>query len=165
MPDIQNTLNNKIEGETESRVNNFEESRRTDRLRSMERKVQTDIIRQTASKRKAISMGQSLDKGLRSPSLDYDGNQKIVFILGLTLCLVNDFIDLVLWQNVFLLNQVLDLTALFLLLLLLTFFSKSYPLTVFLIITVFVLEIVPVLGVLPFWTIGIIFWYAINKKS
>ena len=163
MGSAENTLNDKVKDDTEDRINSFEEERRADRMRGAERKVNSEITKAQKSARKDLSNSQL--SSAPATYLDYGGNQKMVFILGITLALVNDFFDLIFWNNPLLLGQVFDLTALFLLMLLLIFFSKSYPLTVFLIFIVFILEIVPVLGVLPFWTIGLGLWYWSNKNG
>lgn len=157
----ENSLNNKVKSDTENQVNSFNETRRLDRINSSQRKVVSQVKRAGHSSRKDLRDTRVTDN---LSFLDYGDNQKIVFVLGLTLSLVNDFFDLVFWQNPLLLGQVFDITGLFLLLLLLVFWSRNQPITVFLIIFIFILEIVPVLGVIPFWTIGMALWYWGNRR-
>jgi hypothetical protein len=51
------------------------------------------------------------------------------------------------------------------LLLMVMFVSRAYFFSVFLVLVVFMLEIMPVLGVLPLWTIGVACWYFWNRQK
>lgn len=92
-------------------------------------------------------------------------NLLFVFILGISLALINDFLDLVLWHMANLLGATLDITVLFLFILILSFFSGSLIISTFIVIISFILEIIPIIGVIPFWTIAIAVWYGVSRKK
>jgi len=139
----------------------------TDRQLTGVRKVQRKINVQAADERQ-----RAADKTLRadaSPgqnlSLMGGGALGIGLVLGITLALINDFTDLVFWQKMSLVSQTLDITTLIMLLLMVMFVSRAYFFSVFLVLVVFILEIMPVLGVLPLWTVGVAAWYFTNRKK
>ncbi len=91
-------------------------------------------------------------------------NLLIFFFLGLTIAIINDFFDLVTWNQLSLIPQTLDITSLLLLLFLLIFSSRAVIFSVFLVFMVFILELLPVIGVFPWWTLGIVIWYLVARK-
>jgi hypothetical protein len=140
----------------------------TDRKMAGMQRVQRKIRVQAASEGR-----QGENKALRaegSPSQNLsimggNGSLGIGLALGMTLALVNDFSDLVFWQKMSLVSQTLDITTLIMLLLMVMFVSRAYFFSVFLVLVVFMLEIMPVLGVLPLWTIGVACWYFWNRQK
>jgi hypothetical protein len=144
-------------------------------------KVQSDTDKQLAGMRRVQRKirvqgdgGQQRERGdLRGEATPGEnlsgwglsGALGIGLVLGMTLGLVNDFSDLVFWRKMSLVSQTLDITTLIMLLLMVMFTSRAYFFSVFLVLIVFMLEIMPVIGVLPLWTIGVAAWYFMNRKK
>lgn len=134
------------------------------------RKIQTEMDREAPSEHKTAIRGEG-DKAAKSnESLEnsfFNSRENLLFvlILGLSLSVVNDFLDLVLWQKVDLISAALDITLLFMFFLLLTLLGRSLLLSIGIIFFCFILEIMPVIGVIPFWTIGILIWFFLSKRK
>jgi hypothetical protein len=151
---LQRQIKVKVQEDTDQRLASFREQRR-------KLKVQSES--QKKAGRKELLGGEASNTG--SSFMDSSANLSIVLALGLTLALINDFSDLVLWQKVSLISQTIDITTLILVLFMVIFASRAYFFSVFLILFIFLFEIMPVIGVLPLWTAGIAAWYFINRKS
>jgi len=126
-------------------------------------KVQTEEGRRRAEQ-KTLRAEAAPDKNL---SIWGSGNGAlgIGLVLGATLALINDFSDLVFWQKMSLVSQTLDITTLIMLIIMVMFLSRAYFFSVFLVLFVFILEIMPVIGVLPLWTFGVAAWYFANRQK
>lgn len=137
-------------------------------LEKSRRKIQSEMDREPDQEKQFFLFGQS-DHKTESKNdeslLGYKGNLTFVLILGLTLSTINDFVDLIFWQRMDLLAPALDITLLFMFFLLLALLGRSLMLAVGLIFFTFILEIVPILGVIPFWTICIIAWYVLSRRK
>ncbi len=134
------------------------------------RKIQTEMDREVPTIRKTAVQGEgdklkNSNDSLENSFFNSRENSLFVLILGLTLSIVNDFLDLVLWQKADLISATLDITLLFMFFLLLTLLGRSLLISIGIIFFCFILEIVPVLGVIPFWTIGILLWFFLSKKK
>lgn len=153
-----------IKSDTEEQVNQFYEARQAE-IANRSRKAKIQLQEESAkSNQKEIKISQAYS--LKTESRESDDNDiLILFGLGLTLSLVNDFSDLVTWQTASLVSQTIDIVALLLILFVLVFSSRTNFIAVFIIILAFVLEILPVSGVVPWWTMGMILWYIISRNS
>lgn len=134
------------------------------------RKIQMEMDREIPSERKTAIRGTGDKASKSNTSLEnsfFNSRENLLFvlILGLSLSIVNDFFDLVLWQKADLISSALDITLLFMFFLLLTLLGRSLLLSVGIIFFCFILEIVPVIGVVPFWTIGILIWFSLSRKK
>ena len=162
--DITRPVGQKIQSDTEQQVNQFSEARRRDRVtRSGKIKLQV----QTGSQRspiKEIRLGEAYSTKADQPD-ETTSSLLILLGLGLTLSLVNDFSDLVTWQSAILVGQAVDIVALLLLIFTTAFASKAHFISVFIIFFAFILEILPVIGVVPWWTMGIIALYIATKRK
>lgn len=145
----------KAQSDTDQKLENFRKMRRADRRLRVEGS-------EGKNEKKEIVMGEAMGN---SDVISSTGSLGIVMALGLTLSLINDFSDLVFWQKISLVSQTLDITSLLLILFMVIFASRAYFFSVFLIIFVFLFEILPVIGVLPMWTIGTAAWYFVNRKK
>lgn len=156
----ENNLNTqikvKVQEDTDKKVSKFKQAR------DLERKIKVQEDSHQSFK-KELNPGET--SGQDTDIFGVSGSIGIVLALGLTLALINDFSDLVFWQKVSLVSQTLDITTLILVLFMVIFASRSYFTSVFVIIFVFLLEILPVIGVLPLWTIGMAIWYMSNRKK
>jgi len=156
-------VEDKIKSDTEKQTNQFYEARQRDRA-SRSRKVKIQIEPGSSkSARKEIKISQAYYLKAEPEEAD-SGDILILFGLGLSLGLINDFSDLVTWQTASLVSQAIDIVALLLILFVLVFSSRTNFITVLIIILAFVLEILPVVGVVPWWTIGIILWYLASRN-
>lgn len=153
----ENTINRnvklKVQSDTDEKLENFREMRRSQKL-----KVQAE---KGKNQKKELVMGETSGSDI----IESTGSLGIILGLGLTLSLINDFTDLVFWQKVSLVSQTLDITTLILILFMVMFASRAYFISIFLVLFIFLLEILPVIGVLPLWTIGTIAWYMANRKK
>lgn len=154
---INRQIRVKVQGDTDQKLENFQNMRRSNR------KIDTQASGGAKAENKELVLGEV--QGGRPDIISSTGSLGIILALGLTLSIVNDFSDLVLWQKMLLISQTLDITTLILVLFMVMFASRAYFFSVFLILFVFLLEILPVLGVLPLWTIGITAWYLVNRKK
>lgn len=154
---------NKIQSDTEKETNRFYEARRAE-IANHSRKAKAQVEGgRSRSTQKEMRIGQSLY--LKTEHQKTDDGILTLFGLGLTLALVNDFSDLVTWQALPLMSQALDLVALLLILFVLVFSSRTSFIAVFVMISAFVLEILPVSGVVPWWTVGIALWYLASRNK
>lgn len=134
------------------------------------RKIQAELSREAPVDHKTTIHGSGDKTNKSNRSLEnsfFNSRENLLFvlILGLSLSVVNDFLDLVFWQKADLLAPTLDITLLFMFFLLLTLLGRSLLLSIGIIFFSFILEIMPVLGVVPFWTIGILMWFFLSKKK
>ncbi|MFH1182643.1 MAG: hypothetical protein V1690_00065 [Candidatus Moraniibacteriota bacterium] len=161
---IKKPVEQKVKTDTEKQFNQFAETRRRDRAKQMG-KSRLEI---QAAAKKSIKKEISLGRAIASKTETFGettGSTSILFGLGLTLSLVNDFSDLATWQTITLISQTLDLVALLLLLFVIGFTSRAYFVPIVLFFLAFILEIMPVIGVVPWWTLAIIIWYGLSRKS
>jgi len=161
---IRRPLEKKVEEDTEKKTAEFMQMRQRERSsRLAKAKVKIEVTA-GKSEKKELSLGEIF--GSKAGSVfDSDGSNTILLGLGLTIGLVNDFSDLATWQSMNLMSSALDIVALFLLLFVLTFASRTYFIAVVIILLAFVLEILPVVGIVPWWTIGVITWYAMARRQ
>ena len=87
----------------------------------------------------------------------------IALLLGLTVGLLNDIFDLVWWQNYPLISYTLDISSMILLIMVFTFLSNFSFINVLIIFSLFIIELMPVIGILPSWTLGILTIYAVSR--
>jgi len=160
---VKSQVGAKVQSDTEERLARFQEMRRDERKNQAERKIKFQPVPAKRGEKKELSMGEAQGDSLGI--FQSKENFSIVFALGMTIALVNDFFDLVTWQKISLISQTIDMTALILLLLVLMFASRAYFLTIFIVLFAFMLEILPVIGVLPWWTIGIAACYWANRSK
>ena len=145
----------KVQGDTDERLAKFQNMRRSNA------KVKVESTSQKAEKKDFSGDAQ----GPGFSGMGIGGSIGIVLVLGFTLAAINDFSDLVLWQKMFLISQTIDITTLILVLFMVMFGSRAYFASIFIVLFVFLLEILPVMGVLPLWTIGMAVWYLMNRKK
>lgn len=147
----------KVQSDTDERLAKFQNMRRSNA------KVKTEAASQGGSEKKELLGGET--QGSDFNIIGVGGSTGIVLVLGFTLAIINDFSDLVLWQKMSLISQTIDLTTLIMVLFMVMFGSRAYFISVFIVLSVFLIEILPVIGVLPLWTIGIAVWYFANRKK
>lgn len=155
MPDnIEEPVRVKVQSDTDRQLAGMQRVQRKIRVQADEgQRAENKTLRADASPNQSFSV------------MGGDGALGIGLVLGMTLALINDFTDLVFWQKMSLVSQTLDITTLVMLLLMVMFTSRAYFFSVFLVLTVFILEILPVIGVLPLWTIGVAAWYFMNRRK
>lgn len=164
LEEIKKPLEQKVKSDTEEQVNQFYEARRRDRS-SHAGKSRLEVRADTRkSAGKEIRLGESTTSQKETLG-DATGTTTILFGLGMTLSLVNDFSDLATWQSLTLVSQTIDIVALLLLLFVIGFTSRSYYVPIILFFLAFILELMPVIGVVPWWTFAIIIWYGISRKT
>jgi len=154
--DLGNKVKVKVQSDTDRRVAGMQGVHRKIR-------VETEEGRQRAAKNKDLRAEATPSQSFSV--LGGEGALGIGLVLGITLALINDFTDLVFWQKMSLVSQALDITTLIMLLLMVMFTSRAYFFSVFLVLSVFILEILPVIGVLPLWTFGVAAWYFANRQK
>jgi hypothetical protein len=161
---IKRPLEQKIKADTEKQLNQFSEARRRDRAsRTGKSRIEVQAGAQK-SLSKEIRLGEAI-ASQKDTFGEATGGTAILLGLGLTLSLVNDFSDLATWQTMTLISQTIDIVALLLLLFVIGFTSRAYFVPIILFFLAFILEIMPVIGVVPWWTLAIIIWYGISRKA
>jgi len=145
----------KVQSDTDERLAQFQNMRRSNA------KVKVEAVPQRTEKKDFSGATQ----GSGFTGMGMGGSIGIVMVLGLTMAVINDFSDLVLWQKMSLISQTIDITTLILVLFMVMFGSRAYFASIFIVLFVFLLEILPVMGVLPLWTIGMAVWYLANRKK
>jgi len=155
-------VRDKVQADTDERLARFQAMRRDERVRQARNKIKVQVDRGEKGDKKELRMGE--DKSSPASAFHWGENLSIGLVLGMTLALVNDFSDLVTWQKTSLIAQTIDITTLVLLLFVLMFSSRAYFISIFIIIVAFLLELLPVSGVLPYWTIGMGLWYIANRN-
>jgi len=159
----ENRIKLEVQEDTEERMARFQQMRRNERIKREKKKVKFEIRPEKREEKKELRIGKT--RTSLSDVFQPEENLGIVLVLGFTLALVNDFSDLVTWQSPSLIAQTLDMTLLILLLFILVFGSRAYFLSVVFIVTAFLLEALPISGVLPWWTIGMAVWYLADRKK
>jgi ABC-type multidrug transport system permease subunit len=157
-------LGQKIQADTERQSKQFTETRNRDRAkRRVSRKMEVQAAaRQSHSKE--IKLGETYAVSANDLTKTI-GNHSILIGLGLTVSFINDFSDLATWQSMALISQSLDLVALLLLLFVVGFSSRTYFVAVLLFLIAFVLEILPVLGIFPWWIIAAAAFCVMERKK
>ena len=156
-PDLRAGIDKKIRADTEERF------KKGSRQVKVESKADPQKIPLGHYKRE-LRIG---DVSQKRPANIFGGSSglKIFLALGLTIGLVNDFFDLAIWNKISLVSQTLDITAMFLVLFILAFAGKRMAVAVTIVFGVFVLEMLPIIGVVPWWTIGVLAWYGMTKRD
>lgn len=161
---IEEPIEQKIKTDSEKQLNQFAEARGRDRARRTGKAKLEVRAGSPKSAKKEIRLGEAI-ASQKDTFGEATGSTAILFGLGLTLSLVNDFSDLATWQTMTLVSQTLDIVALLMLLFVIGFTSRSYFVPIILFLVAFILEIMPVIGVVPWWTFAIIAWYFINRNK
>jgi hypothetical protein len=156
MEQIKKPVSLKIKSDTEEELNR-------ERMREIQAKYSRKRIA-ARERKKELRRGEAA-RDNRAGDFFGEGTAYIFLALGLTISLVNDFFDLIMWNKVFLLAQTLDMVALFLLLFVLAFAQRSFMSLTAIVFVAFGLEILPVAGVAPWWTIAVVIWYGIGRRG
>ena len=159
---LGNQVEQKVQKDSKEDYARFEEMRRFERGGQIKRKVKYQILPGRRREKKELALAEAQDDF--SGIFQSEENLSLVFVLGLTLSLINDFSDLVTWHNASLVGQTIDITALILLASMMTFVSRAYFFSVSIVLFAFLLEMMPVVGVLPWWSAGVLAWYFINRR-
>ncbi|MBM3256353.1 MAG: hypothetical protein FJZ04_02705 [Candidatus Moranbacteria bacterium] len=156
MDQIEKPVSLKIKSDTEEELGQVRK-----------RNIQADYSRKRMAalkRKKELQVGEA-PAGSHQGVFPGDGVFYVFLALGLTIGLVNDFFDLVMLNRFFLLAQTLDIVALFLLLFVLAFLFRSFAALTAIVLLAFVLEVLPVVGVVPWWTVAVIMWYIFSRGN